>query len=429
MATEVILPRVDMGMTTGTISKWYVEAGATIEKGQPLFEIETDKAAMEIEAPATGRLSMPAACGVMQPVGQIVGWILAEGETSPPSAVVEAPVAKPAASLAGASAISPVAEAPAATPAPTAVLRATPLARRTAGLVGLDLSRVTGSGPRGRIVVGDVRAAADAAPVAAAPADGPVNRAVAAVAIGAPSEQIRGLYEPDDFEVTPHDTMRLTIARRLTESKQTVPHFYLTGTCTLDRLLALRAELNADADLVDGRPSFKLSVNDFIIKALAVALRKVPEANVTWTDEGLLRHRHSDIGVAVSVPGGLVTPVVRRAEIKSLRVISEEMKDLAARARARRLKPEDYRGGTSAISNLGMYGVEEFAAIINPPQATILAVGVAEERIVVRNHQPEVAMRMTVTLSTDHRAVDGAVGAELLAAFKAAIERPTSTLV
>src|SRR5262249_39815474 len=236
--------------------------------------------------------------------------------------------------------------------------------------------------------------------------------------------------EPGSYEVAPHDSMRKIIAQRLVMAKQTIPHFYLTTSCTLDKLLAAREEVNAAAPKgPDGKPAWKLSVNDFIIKALALALIKVPEANVTWTETGMLRHKHADVGVAVAIPGGLITPVIRKAETKSLGVISAEMKDYAARARARRLKPEEYQGGSSAISNLGMYGIEEFSAVINPPHATILAGGAGIERAVVRNGEIAIATQMKVTLSTDHRAVDGALGAELIGAFKTYIESPTAMLV
>jgi pyruvate dehydrogenase E2 component (dihydrolipoamide acetyltransferase) len=448
LATEIVLPRVDMGMETGKISRWYVEAGAVVEKGQPLFEIETDKAAMEIEAPASGRLADPAACAVTLPVGRIVGWILAEGEVPPPSASGPSPVL-PAGNAGPAPTVSPTAGVSAAVSSPpgpvsapaepmvstaaavapstaaaTGALRATPLARRTARLEGIDLAALLGSGPRGRILRADVaaeiarRGYTVAEPIAAAPAPAGVS-----------DDLIRGSTEADDIEAIPHDQMRRTIARRLVLSKQTIPHFYLSVDCTLDPLLALREEINAEAEIVDGRPAYRISVNDFVIKAMAVALRKVPEANVTWSDEALLRHAHADIGVAVAVPGGLVTPVVHRAEEKSLLAVSEEMRDFVARAKSRRLRPDEYRGGSTAISNLGMYGIRAFAAIIDPPQATILAVGAGEERVMVRDHQPAVATRMTVTLSTDHRAVDGALGAELLGAFKTAIEKPLAVLV
>ena len=243
-------------------------------------------------------------------------------------------------------------------------------------------------------------------------------------------ETIKKFFEPGSFVEIPHDSMRKTIARRLVEAKQTIPHFYLSLDCELDRLIAAREELNAQAPKgADGKPVYKISVNDFVIKALAVALMRVPDANATWTEGAMLKHKHADVGVAVAIPGGLITPVVRKAETKSLSVISNEMKDFAARARVRKLKPEEYQGGTTTVSNLGMFGVKNFSAVINPPQATILAVGVGEPRVVVKNGQPAVATMMSVTLSTDHRAVDGALGAELLAAFKQLIEQPIGMLV
>ena len=251
-----------------------------------------------------------------------------------------------------------------------------------------------------------------------------------ALARGMSDDVVRKFFEPGSFEEIPHDSMRKTIARRLVEAKQTIPHFYLTVDCELDALMALREQINASAGKdKDGKPAFKVSVNDFVIKALAVALQRVPDANVTWTEAAMLRHKHSDVGVAVSIPGGLITPVIRKAETKTLSTISNEMKDYAARARARKLKPEEYQGGSSAVSNLGMFGIKNFSAVINPPHATILAVGAGEQRVVVKNGAPAVATLMSVTLSTDHRAVDGALGAELIAAFKQLIENPMGMLV
>jgi len=249
--------------------------------------------------------------------------------------------------------------------------------------------------------------------------------------VGAPSdEKIRALFAAGSYDVVPHDTMRRIIARRLVEAKLTIPHFYLTLDCKIGKLLAARDEINASAPKdKDGKPAYKISVNDFVIKALALALQRVPDANVTWTEGAMLKHKHSDIGVAVAISGGLITPIVRHPETKSLALISNEMKDFAARARARKLKPEEYQGGTSAVSNLGMYGIKEFAAVINPPHATILAVGAGEERAVVQNGKVEAEWMMCATLSTDHRAVDGVLGAQLLGAFKALIETPVLMLV
>jgi len=242
-------------------------------------------------------------------------------------------------------------------------------------------------------------------------------------------EQVLKLFEPGSYDVVPHDNVRKVIARRLVEAKQTIPHFYLSVDTEIDALLKLRADINDAAPKdKDGKPAWKVSVNDMVIKALAMALRRIPDANVTWTEGGMLRHKRSDIGVAVSIPGGLITPVVRNADQKSVTQISNEMKDLAARARVKKLAPQEYQGGTSAVSNLGMYGVKSFSAVINPPHATILAVGAGEERAIVRNHKVEVATLMTLTLSTDHRAVDGALGAELIGALKTLIEKPAGML-
>jgi pyruvate dehydrogenase E2 component (dihydrolipoamide acetyltransferase) len=301
-----------------------------------------------------------------------------------------------------------------------------PLARRLAKEAGIEIGRVQGTGPHGRVIARDIEAAKSgtglrpSGPAAAAP-----------VAVRAPSdEKIRALFEPGSYEVVPHDNMRKIIAQRLTLAKQTIPHFYLTIDCEIGKLLAAREEINAAAPKdKDGKPAWKISVNDFVIKALAVALMHLPDANVTWTEGGLLKHKHADVGVAVAITGGLITPIVRQADTKSLSVISNEMKDYAARARARKLKPEEYQGGTTAVSNLGMYGIKEFYAVINPPHATILSVGAGEERAVVRHGRIEAAQMMTVGLATDHRAVDGALGAELLRAFKALIENPVMMVV
>jgi pyruvate dehydrogenase E2 component (dihydrolipoamide acetyltransferase) len=312
-----------------------------------------------------------------------------------------------------------------------------PLARRLAKEAGIDIGRIAGSGPHGRVIARDVTAAkegsglktvAPAAPPAAAPASAPVQ---AQSLMQAPAdEKIRALFPPGSYEVVPHDNVRKIIAQRLVQAKLTIPHFYLTIDCDIGKLLSAREEINASAPKDKaGKPAWKLSVNDFIIKALAVALMHVPEANVTWTEGGMLKHKHADVGVAVAIQGGLITPIVRQAELKPLSVISNEMKDFAARARARKLMPEEYQGGATAVSNLGMYGIKEFYAVINPPHATILSVGAGEERPVARGGKIEAAHMMTVGLSTDHRAVDGALGAQLLDAFKAVIENPIMMVV
>jgi pyruvate dehydrogenase E2 component (dihydrolipoamide acetyltransferase) len=442
---EVILPKVDMDMATGQISRWYVEEGAAVKQGDVLFEIETDKAAMEIDAPASGILrNITGQPGVDIPVGEAVAWIYAEGEKHDAKAgaqPVQAPeAAQPAQASASVSSSQdrPALTAPAASemPEPAGAVRATPLARRLARGAGIDISAVSGSGPKGRVVKADVEAV-----LAGGGKPAPASKAAdaAAPAAGAPApksmsdDAVLKLFEEGSYELIPHDSMRRTIARRLVEAKGTIPHFYLTLDCEIDALLALRKQLNDAAPTVKGEkgdePAYKLSVNDLVIKAFAAALRQVPDANVSWTEGGMLKHRHADVGVAVSIPGGLITPIVRRADEKTLSAISNEMKDLAARARSRKLKPEEYQGGTTAVSNLGMFGIKDFAAVINPPHATILAVGAGEQRAVVKGGQLAVATVMSVTLSTDHRAVDGALGAELLAAFKKTVENPMSMLV
>ena len=309
-----------------------------------------------------------------------------------------------------------------------------PLARRLAKEAGIDIGRIAGSGPHGRVIARDVAAAKDgkgltAPPAAAAPAPAAAPGALP-IAQAPSDEKIRALFAPGSYEVVPHDNIRRIIAQRLTLAKQTIPHFYLTIDCNIGKLLAAREEINAIAPKdKDGKPAWKISVNDFVIKALAVALMHVPDANVTWTEGGLLKHKHADVGVAVAITGGLITPIVRQADMKPLSVISNEMKDYAARARSRKLKPEEYQGGTTAVSNLGMYGIKEFYAVINPPHATILSVGAGEERAVVRDGKIEAAQMMTVGLATDHRAVDGALGADLLRAFKSLIENPVMMVV
>jgi pyruvate dehydrogenase E2 component (dihydrolipoamide acetyltransferase) len=411
MATEVILPKVDMDMATGRISRWLIAEGASVKQGDPLFEIETDKAAMEIEAPASGVLKNRVAEGSDVPVGNAVAWIVTEGESFTAAAPAAAAPVKQAEviELAVASTAVPMA-------ANANAVRATPLARRIARNASIDLARVAGSGPHGRILRVDIEDAMAARAAAPAPTVVPLVQV-------APDASVRKLFAEGSFREIAHDKMRLTIARRLVEAKSTVPHFYLSTDCRLDKLLALRADINA------GAADYKLSINDMIIKAWALALRDVPMANATWTEGTMLIHDAVDIGVAVSIDGGLITPIVRNAQIKPLSAISKEMRDLAARAKAKRLKNDEYQGGTTAISNLGMFGVKDFAAIINPPHATILAVGAGEERGVWEKGVFVPATLMTVTLSVDHRAVDGALGAQALQAFKGFIEKPLSMLV
>jgi pyruvate dehydrogenase E2 component (dihydrolipoamide acetyltransferase) len=469
MPVSILMPALSPTMEKGNLAKWLKKEGDKIKPGDVIAEIETDKATMEYEAIDEGTLAKIVVPEGTQdvPVNQLIAVLAEEGEDVKAAAAAAAnPVAaaKPAAAPAKPASAPPPSSPPAAqlqvAPSPSPQTRSTsapplaapspqpregrgegtrtdghggnrifssPLARRLAKEAGIDLARIQGSGPHGRVIARDVAAAKSGkgllAPTpAAAPGAAPVQ---------APSdEKIRALFEPGSYDVVPHDNIRKVIARRLLEAKLTIPHFYLTLDCDIGRLLAAREEINAVAPKdKDGKPAYKISVNDFVIKALAVALQRVPEANATWTEGAMLKHKHSDIGVAVAIPGGLITPVVRKAEQKSLSVISNEMKDFAVRARARKLKPEEYQGGTSAVSNLGMYGIKEFYAIINPPHATILSVGAGEERAVVRNGKIEPAHVMTVGLATDHRAVDGALGAELLGAFKTLIENPVMMVV
>lgn len=424
MPVEVILPRVDMDMTTGTISRWYVKDGDTVKKGAPIFEIETDKAAMEVESPGDGIIRhISAGEGAVVPVGEPVAFIYGAGEaqTAPISSkAARTEAAAPAADTPA----SPVATHEAAVSIDVAgKRRATPLARALARNAGVDIASVTGSGPHGRIVAADVTAAIE---IAKRPQ--PAQKPIFAQQQSTSDDAVRAFYPSNTYDFVAHGNMRRTIAQRLVQSKQTVPHFYLSVACEVTQLNETRAILNDRAPKSGGAMLWKLSVNDFVIKALALALRGVPDANVTWTDAGMLQHRTSDISVAVAVEGGLFTPVIRAAEIKSLSAISREMKDLAVRARAGKLQPGEYQGGTASISNLGMYGIERFSAIINPPQATILAVGAAIEKPIARNGAVIVAPVMELTLSCDHRAVDGAVGARLLAAVKAYLEEPSLML-
>ncbi|MGO4174704.1 pyruvate dehydrogenase complex dihydrolipoamide acetyltransferase [Bosea sp. TAF32] len=451
MPTNILMPALSPTMEKGNLAKWLKKEGDTIKSGDIIAEIETDKATMEVEAVDEGILAkivVPEGTADVA-VNEVIGVIAGEGEDAKSISAPAAGGAAPAKAEAP-KAEAPKAEAPAPAAAPAAPAAsapvtapaklngsrpfASPLARRIAKDAGLDLAAIAGSGPHGRIVEKDVEAAkkgggAKAAP-AAAPAGAPAAKPAAApLAAGPSDEAVKKLFAPGSYEEIPHDGMRKTIARRLTEAKQTVPHFYVTVDCELDALLKLRAELNAAAPEKDGKPAYKLSVNDMVIKALALALKAVPDANVSWTDNTMLKHKHADVGVAVSIPGGLITPIIRDACHKTLSQISNEMKDMAARAKARKLKPEEYQGGTTAVSNLGMFGVKDFAAIVNPPHATILAVGAGEQRAIVRKGELAVATVMSVTLSTDHRAVDGALGAELLQAFKGYIEKPMAMLV
>ncbi len=467
MPINVTMPALSPTMEEGNLAKWLVAEGDTVSAGDIIAEIETDKATMEVEAVDEGKIAkivvpagtegvkVNAVIAILAADGESVedaakGGGSAEGSDDKGGAMVADPKAD--AAMTGSEADAKDAEKrgdsrPAAdAKSPSSGqggsgdrVFASPLARRLAKDAGLDLGAVQGSGPHGRIVKADIESAKasggtrKAADAPAAKSEAAPAPAAAPVAKGTSDEAVLKLFEEGSYEKIPHDGMRKTIAKRLVEAKSTVPHFYLTLDCELDALLALRKQLNEAAPMIKtdagDKPAYKLSVNDMIIKAMALALKAVPTANVSWTESAMLQHKHADVGVAVSIEGGLITPIIRRAEEKTLSAISNEMKDLAKRARARKLKPEEYQGGTTAVSNLGMFGIKDFAAVINPPHATILAVGAGEQRAVVKNGAVTVATMMSVTLSTDHRAVDGALGAELAVAFKQLIENPMSMLV
>ena len=456
MPINILMPALSPTMEKGNLAKWLKKEGDKVKSGDVIAEIETDKATMEVEAVDEGTIAKILVPEGTQDVAvnDVIAVLAGDGEdvkaagagasaAKPAPSAAAPPTANPAAAppAAVSAAKEEPAKAPAAAAAPApapaketapqanghARIFSSPLARRLAKEVGIELGRINGSGPHGRVIARDVEEAKSGkglkAP-AAAPAAAP------SIAPSMSDKQILALFPEGSYQVVPHDGMRRTIAQRLTASVQTVPHFYLTIDCDIGKLLAAREEINAAAPKdKEKKPLYKLSVNDFVIKAMAVALQRIPDCNVSWTEGGMLKHKHSDVGVAVAMPGGLITPIIRSAETKSLSTISGQMKDFAARARARKLKPEEYQGGTTAISNLGMYGIKDFTAVINPPHATILAVGTSEERAVVRNGKIEIANIMSVTLSCDHRAVDGALGAELIGAFKMLIENPVMMVV
>ena len=475
MPINILMPALSPTMEKGNLAKWLKKEGDAVKTGDVIAEIETDKATMEYEAVDDGVLAkivVPEGTADVA-VNQLIAVMTQEGEDpksaaaaasapakapsagapssppSPPRGEGAAPqTAAPATAAAATTAQAPQqAKSPPPAPAPRAPspqrgegggeglrpngdgskIFSSPLARRLAKEAGIELGRIQGTGPHGRVIARDVEAAKS----------GQGLRAPAAAAAGAPAvapsmsdQQIRALYEDGSYDVVPHDGMRRTIAQRLTAAAQSMPVFYLTIDCDIGKLLDAREEINAQAPKdKDGKPAYKLSVNDFVIKALALALQKVPDANVSWTEGGMLKHKHADVGVAVAMPNGLITPIVRSAETKTLSAISNEMKDLAKRARDRKLKPNEYLGGTTSVSNLGMFGIKDFTAVINPPQSTILAVGTGEERAVVRDGKIVAAHMMSVTLACDHRSIDGALGAVLIGAFKALIENPVMMLV
>jgi pyruvate dehydrogenase E2 component (dihydrolipoamide acetyltransferase) len=453
---DVLMPQLGETVAEGKITQWFKSAGDAIKPGDNLFEIETDKVSMEVPSTSAGVLAeIRVAAGEVAPVGAVVAVIADGPGASAPSAGKTAPVTTapatpapvkqsppPVAAPSSATSLSSVAASPAAASAPIKLdpffevrtpdrnygparlpggMRVTPLARRLAAQGGIDLAGISPSGPNSRIRARDVETAL---------ASG--KRAAPAATLAGPSvDQIKALYRDVPFEEVPLDGMRRTIATRLVQATQTIPHFYLTADVEIGALIKLREQANAAAPKdADGNPAFKLSVNDFVIKAWAAALQRVPAANAVWAEDRILRFRRSDIGIAVAVEGGLITPLMRSADTKTLSAISQEMKELSARARAKKLKPDEYQGGSSAISNLGMYGVREFSAIINPPHSTILAVGAAR-RQAIETEAGGVAFAsvMSVTVSCDHRVVDGALGAELLAAFRGCVEQPVTMLV
>ncbi len=477
MPINILMPALSPTMEKGNLSKWLKKEGDTVKTGDVIAEIETDKATMEYEAVDDGvmaKIVVPEGTTDVA-VNQLIAVMALEGEdvkaaaaaagkgapAKTPSAEGPSPPPSPARGEGAAQqAAAPVAATqgsvqegkslpppvPQRTPSPLAGegrgegtptnghapnrVFSSPLARRLAKEAGIELGRIQGSGPHGRIIARDVEAAKSGQGLRAPAAAPGAAAAPPAIAPSMSDQQIRALYEEGSYAFVPHDGMRRTIAQRLTASVQTIPHFYLTIDCDIGKLLEAREAINAAAPKdKDGKAAYKLSVNDFVIKALGLALQRVPDANVSWTDAGMLKHKHSDVGVAVAMPNGLITPIIRNAETKSLSAISNEMRDLAARARARKLKPAEYLGGTTSVSNLGMYGIKDFTAVINPPQSTILAVGTGEERAVVRDGKIVAAQIMSVTMSCDHRAVDGALGAVLIGAFKALIENPVMMLV
>jgi len=451
MPINILMPALSPTMEKGNLAKWLKKEGDKVKSGDVIAEIETDKATMEVEAVDEGTLAkilVPAGTADV-PVNNVIAVLAADGEDVK-SAGAGAASAKPAAKPAAASLETPAAQAPRDEaknakpgPRPEEGARApvskgeaahanggtrtfsSPLARRLAKDAGIEISRINGSGPHGRVVAKDVEGAKSGGGLKAPAAGG-----ASAPAVGPSDKQIRALFKDETYEAVPHDSMRKTIAQRLSASDRDIPQYYLTADCDIGKLVAAREEINASAPKdKESKPAYKLSVNDFVIKALAMALQRVPDANVSWTDEAMLKHKVSDVSVAVSIPTGLITPIIRNAHIKTVSQISAEMKDLAARAKARKLKPDEYQGGSTAVSNLGMYGIKQFTAVINPPQSSILAVGISEERPVVRHGKIEIANMMSVTLTCDHRAMDGALGAQLLAAFRALIENPVLMVV
>jgi pyruvate dehydrogenase E2 component (dihydrolipoamide acetyltransferase) len=470
MSTQILMPALSPTMEEGKLAKWHVKEGDAVKTGDILAEIETDKATMEFEAIDEGRIGKllvpEGAEGVK--VNAPIAILLGEGEAAeaspggdipgamkaikaamgpssaakPQAAAAPAPASqpKPAAPVvapapAPAPAVAPVAQAAPAAKANGARIFASPLARRVAQISGVKLDALQGSGPRGRIVKADVEAAAKGGIPHAAQPSAPAPARVAAeppqaagTSLITPLPDAKLFYKEGEYEVIPHDSMRRTIARRLTSAKSLIPHYYLTVDCDIGALMEIRARLNAKSPK-DGPGAYKLSVNDFVLKAAAEALMRHPDVNSSWSDTALLRHKHADIGVAVDLNPGLITPIVFKAETKGLVAISNEVRSLADRAKHKKLKPQDYEGGGFSISNLGMFGMKHFTAVINPPQSAIIAIGAGEERPVVRDGKVVVATVMTVTMGCDHRVIDGATGARFLQTFKSFVEEPASMLL
>ena len=444
MPIEITMPALSPTMEEGNLAKWHVKEGDSVSAGDIIAEIETDKATMEVEAVDEGTIAKIAVEEGTQgvKVNAVIAILAEEGEDasaidvkpSEPAKKAEEPKAEQEKSEEPSKAEAPakdvVADSPKAGPSPKKDgerIFASPLARRIAEQNGVDLSTISGSGPHGRIVKADVEGKSGSATASKSS-----TQATSSSPMAAPmsDDKVLAFYEEGKYEVMPHDGMRRAIASRLLESTQSSPSYNLTMDCELDALLKLRKEINASAPVgEDEKPAFKISVNDFIIKAMALALRDVPMANASWTSDARILHKHSDVGVAVAIPDGLITPIVREAELKTLSAISIEMKDLAKRARDMKLAPHEFQGGSSAVSNLGMFGVTNFTSIINPPQASIISIGAGEKRAVVKDGVLAVATVMTVIFAFDHRVIDGALGAQLGVAFKKYIENPMGMLV
>ncbi|WP_375656753.1 pyruvate dehydrogenase complex dihydrolipoamide acetyltransferase [Bartonella sp. CM120XJJH] len=447
MPIKITMPALSPTMEEGNLTKWNIKEGDKVSSGDVIAEIETDKATMEVEAVDEGRVAkivVPAGTQGVK-VNALIVVLAEEGEdlaeaakvaeeissstSQEPEGIKQTDTLKQTDSKGTKMSHESSAQQLIQQDKKEGRLFASPLARRLASQAGLDLSLISGSGPHGRIIKRDVEKAAssDISKVSYSSQIGEL------VATGASDKQILKLFKEDEYSFAPHNNMRKTIATRLVESKQKVPHFYVTVDCELDALLALRTQLNAAAPMVkrqeETQPTYKLSVNDMVIKAVALSLKSVPDANVSWLEGGMIHHKHCDVGVAVSIPNGLITPIIRHAEEKPLSLISKEMKDFAKRAREGKLKMEEYQGGTTAVSNMGMYGIKSFSAILNPPHATIFAIGTGEQRAVVKNDALGIATVMSVTISADHRAVDGALAAELARTFKKMIENPLAMLV